>query len=114
MIFHTLRRNVGHDSNARHNPVVGFESITDATKQYFAMARGYEGGVAMAMTKWFNTNYHYIVPELHGAQEFTLLLDGSKIIGEYNEAKALGIKTKINIIRCWCYWECILTVSTRN
>lgn len=73
-----------------------FESITDATKRYFAMARGYDGGVAMAMTKWFNTNYHYIVPELHGAQEFTL--DSSKIIGEYNEAKALGIKTKINII----------------
>lgn len=73
-----------------------FESITDATKRYFAMARGYEGGVAMAMTKWFNTNYHYIVPELHGAQEFTL--EGSKIIGEYNEAKAIGIKTKINII----------------
>ncbi len=73
-----------------------FEGIADATKRYFAMARGYEGGVAMAMTKWFNTNYHYIVPELHAAQSFCL--DCSKIVNEYNEAKTLGIKTKINII----------------
>lgn len=42
-----------------------FVGIEDATKRYFAMARGDESRSAMEMTKWFNTNYHYIVPELH-------------------------------------------------
>ena len=63
---------------------------------YFAMARGDKNAVALEMTKWFNTNYHYIVPELSLEDEYKL--DASKIIDEYNEAKALGIKTKINII----------------
>ena len=63
---------------------------------YFSMARGDADRVAMQMTKWFNTNYHYIVPEL--SQEDAYKLDASKIISEYKEAKALGIKTKINII----------------
>lgn len=63
---------------------------------YFAMARGNEECVAMEMTKWFNTNYHYIVPEL--SLEDSYKLDALKIIEEYNEAKKLGIKTKINII----------------
>ncbi|MDT8339861.1 MAG: 5-methyltetrahydropteroyltriglutamate--homocysteine S-methyltransferase, partial [Sulfurimonas sp.] len=63
---------------------------------YFAMARGDASSVAMEMTKWFNTNYHYIVPEL--SLEDNYLLNASKIIEEYNEAKKLGIKTKINII----------------
>jgi 5-methyltetrahydropteroyltriglutamate--homocysteine methyltransferase len=48
------------------------------------------------MTKWFNTNYHYIVPELTLADEYRL--NASKLINEYREAKALGIKTKINLI----------------
>lgn len=63
---------------------------------YFSMARGDEKNVAMEMTKWFNTNYHYIVPELSLSDSYKL--DASKIIDEYNEAKALGIKTKINLI----------------
>jgi 5-methyltetrahydropteroyltriglutamate--homocysteine methyltransferase len=63
---------------------------------YFSMARGNEQSVAMEMTKWFNTNYHYIVPEL--SLEDAYALDASKIINEYKEAKALGIKTKINLI----------------
>jgi len=50
----------------------------------------------MEMTKWFNTNYHYIVPELSLQDEYTL--DSSKILKEYQEAKKQGIKTKINII----------------
>ena len=64
--------------------------------QYFAMARGDKDRVAMEMTKWFNTNYHYIVPEL--SLEDTYRLNASKIINEYKDAKALGIKTKINLI----------------
>ncbi len=63
---------------------------------YFAMARGSKDAVAMEMTKWFNTNYHYIVPEL--SQETSFKLDATKIINEYNEAKANGITPKINII----------------
>ncbi|MDR0286631.1 MAG: 5-methyltetrahydropteroyltriglutamate--homocysteine S-methyltransferase [Clostridiales bacterium] len=67
---------------------------------YFAMARGYqgiEGDVkALAMKKWFNTNYHYMVPEI--ADEIKIKLVGTKPFDEYKEAKALGIQTKPSII----------------
>ena len=63
---------------------------------YFSMARGNKDTVAMEMTKWFNTNYHYIVPELSTKDNYTL--NASKIIAEYKEAKTLGIQTKINLI----------------
>ncbi len=63
---------------------------------YFSMARGNKDAVAMEMTKWFNTNYHYIVPEL--SLEDSYALNAKKIIEEYKEAKALGITTKINLI----------------
>ena len=63
---------------------------------YFAMARGVqkEGQdiVAMEMTKWFDTNYHYIVPEFTKNQKFTLFSE--KIINEFKEANHLGIATK--------------------
>lgn len=66
------------------------------TDLYFAMARGSqkEGQdvVAMEMTKWFDTNYHYIVPEFTKDQEFKLFSE--KIIDEFKEATALGITTK--------------------
>jgi 5-methyltetrahydropteroyltriglutamate--homocysteine methyltransferase len=73
-----------------------FRNIKDKTEQYFAMARGNTSAVAMEMTKWFNTNYHYLVPELDKSTSFQL--NPEKIINEYQEAKHLGIKTKINII----------------
>jgi 5-methyltetrahydropteroyltriglutamate--homocysteine methyltransferase len=63
---------------------------------YFAMARGNREATACEMTKWFNTNYHYIVPELSKTTEFKLNAD--KILNEYKEAKATGLKTKINLI----------------
>lgn len=63
---------------------------------YFAMARGYQKDgldvVAMEMTKWFDTNYHYIVPEFYKDQPFKLF--STKIIDEFYEAKQLGIITK--------------------
>jgi 5-methyltetrahydropteroyltriglutamate--homocysteine methyltransferase len=63
---------------------------------YFAMARGYqkEGSdvIAMEMTKWFDTNYHYIVPEFKKNQKFSLL--SRKAIDEFCEAKQLGVTTK--------------------
>ena len=63
---------------------------------YFAMARGLQDGQhdipAMEMTKWFNTNYHYIVPEFSPDQVFRCL--SSKIFDEYEEAKSVGVITK--------------------
>ena len=63
---------------------------------YFAMARGYQGKSgdvkALAMKKWFNTNYHYIVPEVE--DDTVISLSGNKIWDEYEQAKSLGIETK--------------------
>jgi 5-methyltetrahydropteroyltriglutamate--homocysteine methyltransferase len=73
-----------------------FTCVEEGLKRYFAMARGAEEAVAMEMTKWFNTNYHYIVPELSGDMDFSL--NPEKVTGEYREAKELGIRTKINLI----------------
>ena len=72
-----------------------FAKINNNLERYFAMARGTQEILAMEMTKWFNTNYHYIVPELN--DETAFCLNPEKIISEYREAKELGIKTKINI-----------------
>lgn len=63
---------------------------------YFTMARGDSKALAMEMTKWFNTNYHYIVPEL--SLNDTYKLNAEKILKEYKEALDFGLKTKINII----------------
>ena len=67
---------------------------------YFAMARGFQGNTgdvkALAMKKWFNTNYHYIVPEVEYDTEIKLV--GNKLFDEYNEAKSLGIETKPVVI----------------
>ena len=68
---------------------------------YFAMARGLQekdlegegsGVQAMEMTKWFDTNYHYIVPEFSRDTDFSL--SSTKVIDEYEEAKAHGVETR--------------------
>jgi len=63
---------------------------------YFAMARGYQKNgvdvIAMEMTKWFDTNYHYLVPEFHRDQTFKL--NSRKVIHEFREAQDLGIRAK--------------------
>ncbi len=63
---------------------------------YFAMARGVQKAgddvVAMEMTKWFDTNYHYIVPEFYSDQQFELLTELP--VDYYKEARALGIETR--------------------
>jgi 5-methyltetrahydropteroyltriglutamate--homocysteine methyltransferase len=59
---------------------------------YFALARGNAGLPALEMTKWFDTNYHYLVPELAPGQEFTLAT--TKPLDEYLEAKSLGFETR--------------------
>jgi 5-methyltetrahydropteroyltriglutamate--homocysteine methyltransferase len=59
---------------------------------FFAMARGNKDATAMEMTKWFDTNYHYIVPELTADTNFAL--STTKPIDEFKEAKNLGITTR--------------------
>jgi len=67
-----------------------------STDTYFAMARGEQhNGEAIAaceMTKWFDTNYHFLVPEIHSKQTFQLSFD--KLFNEIAEAKNLGINAK--------------------
>jgi 5-methyltetrahydropteroyltriglutamate--homocysteine methyltransferase len=85
----------------------GWESGPVSLATYFAMARGAQDGAddescghalyghgvpAQEMTKWFDTNYHYMVPELTRDQRFVLA--SRKPIEEYEEAKALGYQTR--------------------
>lgn len=63
---------------------------------YFAMARGYQGTAgdvkAFSMKKWFNTNYHYMVPEIEDTVD--IKLRSSAFLDGYRQAKELGIETK--------------------
>lgn len=64
--------------------------------QYFALARGYQGPKgdlkARPMKKWFNTNYHYLVPKFEA--DAKIKLKGDKLFQEFQEAQALGIATR--------------------
>ncbi|HEY0299400.1 MAG TPA: 5-methyltetrahydropteroyltriglutamate--homocysteine S-methyltransferase [Arachidicoccus sp.] len=83
----------------RFHPLIEEKKLSE-TDLYFAMARGFQSDgydiTAMEMTKWFDTNYHYIVPEFYENQSFNFL--SSKIINDYKEAKQAGIETKPVII----------------
>jgi 5-methyltetrahydropteroyltriglutamate--homocysteine methyltransferase len=59
---------------------------------YFAMARGHESVGALELTKWFDTNYHYLVPERGPDTRFTLA--GDKPVAEYQEARSAGVETR--------------------
>ncbi|HEY9258530.1 5-methyltetrahydropteroyltriglutamate--homocysteine S-methyltransferase, partial [Chitinophaga sp.] len=63
---------------------------------YFAMTRGYQKNnfdiTALEMTKWFDTNYHYLVPEFEASQQYAL--HQPKCVQEFKEALSLGITTK--------------------
>ena len=67
---------------------------------YFALARGYQGDKgnvkALAMKKWFNTNYHYLVPEID--DDTVIRLEGGKPVDEFTEAKELGVNTKVALV----------------
>ena len=67
---------------------------------YFAMARGYQGEngnvKALALKKWFNTNYHYLVPEID--DDTKIELTGTKPVDEFVEAKEFGVDTKPAIV----------------
>lgn len=73
--------------------------------EYFAMARGcqHEAGDVKALTtkKWFNTSYHYIVPEIDDDTE--IKLTGTKLFDEFLEAKSLGYKTKPVVIGAYTF-----------
>jgi 5-methyltetrahydropteroyltriglutamate--homocysteine methyltransferase len=68
----------------------------DPLAGYFALARGVQAGgfdlPALEMTKWFDTNYHSLVPELHAGQSFRLR--GDKPLAEYVEAQRLGLDAR--------------------
>lgn len=77
----------------------GWTGVKIDADTYFAMARGDRsawrpgaGVTALEMTKWFDTNYHYLVPELAADQRFALA--STKVLDEYLEAKALGYETR--------------------
>ncbi|MER7912877.1 5-methyltetrahydropteroyltriglutamate--homocysteine S-methyltransferase [Streptomyces sp. NPDC096068] len=73
---------------ARHREAVA----ADALDGYFAMARGTQDVAPLEMTKWFDTNYHYLVPELGPDTVFTA--DSAKQVAELEEALALGLTAR--------------------
>ncbi len=81
----------------RYTPVLTLVKTNHETDLYFAMARGYQKDgldiTAMEMTKWYDTNYHYIVPEFTAGQEFKVFSEG--LFADHNSAKQLlGNKAK--------------------
>ncbi|WP_442591766.1 5-methyltetrahydropteroyltriglutamate--homocysteine S-methyltransferase [Pedobacter sp. AW31-3R] len=81
----------------RYSQVLTEVKTNQETDLYFAMARGYQKDgldiTAMEMTKWLDTNYHYLVPEFTAKQKFSIFSE--KVFGEYNAAKrVLGTKAK--------------------
>ena len=72
----------------RHRAAVA----ADPLDGYFAMARGTQQVAPLEMTKWFDTNYHYLVPELGPDTVFTA--DSAKQVAELTEALALGLSAR--------------------
>ncbi|MEH1129821.1 5-methyltetrahydropteroyltriglutamate--homocysteine S-methyltransferase [Micromonospora sp. CPCC 206061] len=68
------------------------ERYRTAADPYFAMARGEDGLPPLRMTKWFDTNYHYIVPEIGPDTKFRLVAE--KPLREVREARALGHRVR--------------------
>ncbi|WP_288530951.1 5-methyltetrahydropteroyltriglutamate--homocysteine S-methyltransferase [uncultured Secundilactobacillus sp.] len=68
--------------------------------EYFAQARGYQGPkgdvTALSMKKWFNTNYHYLVPEFEESTDVKLV--GTKLFDEFKEAQVQGYQTRPTIV----------------
>jgi 5-methyltetrahydropteroyltriglutamate--homocysteine methyltransferase len=73
----------------RYTPVLSAVQSNQEIDLYFAMARGYQQDgldiTAMEMTKWFDTNYHYIVPEFTAGQQFRIFSE--KVFAEFNHAR---------------------------
>ena len=73
-------------------PRFGFDAATISPEQYFQLARGNQQQPALEMTKWFDTNYHYLVPEWHADTRFAA--NPAVLLSQLAEARALGIRTK--------------------
>ncbi len=71
-------------------------AISDELDRYFAAARGNKDVAPLEMTKWFDTNYHYLVPEIEPATRFTLNPD--KVLSELKEALGQGIPARPVVI----------------
>ncbi|MEQ3539944.1 5-methyltetrahydropteroyltriglutamate--homocysteine S-methyltransferase [Pseudonocardia tropica] len=69
-----------------------FAGITDPLERLFAMARGRDGAPACEMTKWFDTNYHYLVPEL--GPDTRLAPADRKVVEEFREALRADVVTR--------------------
>ncbi|MDG2943697.1 5-methyltetrahydropteroyltriglutamate--homocysteine S-methyltransferase [Exercitatus varius] len=74
----------------------GFDSQHLTLDQYFQLARGNKDQFAIEMTKWFDTNYHYLVPEFHADTQFKA--NPAHYVQQIREAKALGLKVKPTIV----------------
>ena len=74
----------------------GFDSQNLTLDQYFQLARGNKTQFAIEMTKWFDTNYHYLVPEFHKDTQFKA--NPAHYVQQIREAKALGHKVKPTIV----------------
>jgi 5-methyltetrahydropteroyltriglutamate--homocysteine methyltransferase len=70
--------------------------VPDELDRYFALARGNDDIAPLEMTKWFDTNYHYLVPEIEPGTRFTL--DPDKVLSELKEAFAQGIPARPVVI----------------
>ena len=74
----------------------GWDGAQVDVATYFAMARGATAVPALEMTKWFDTNYHYMVPEFEPGQRFRLA--STKPVDEYQEAQDVGIHTRPKLL----------------
>ncbi|WP_407686231.1 5-methyltetrahydropteroyltriglutamate--homocysteine S-methyltransferase [Mycobacterium sp. HUMS_1102779] len=70
--------------------------IPDELDRYFALARGNDDVAPLEMTKWFDTNYHYLVPEIEPTTRFTL--NAGKVLSELKEALGQGIPARPVVI----------------
>lgn len=73
-----------------------FDSQNLTLDQYFQLARGNKTQFAIEMTKWFDTNYHYLVPEFHKETQFKA--NPTHYVTQIREAKALGYQVKPTIV----------------
>lgn len=84
---------------------------------YFAAAHGYQGSKgdvkALPMKKWFNTNYHYIVPEISDDDKFELKVDNN-IVKAFKEAQTLGIKTVPTVIGPYTFLRLATYTGSKN
>ena len=74
----------------------GFDSQNLSLAQYFELARGNKTQFAIEMTKWFDTNYHYLVPEFQQNTQFKA--NPAHYVAQIREAKALGYQVKPTIV----------------